>query len=70
MIEYLYQEGVEACSKEPLKVRLDGNYVGDICKVEGGFQYFPKGCKIGGEILNSVSMVQRSLMKIFNNNLL
>jgi len=61
MIEYLYKEGVEPCSREPLKVRVDGRIVGEIRKVEGGFQYFPKGQKTGGEIFKSVSAVQRSL---------
>lgn len=61
MIEYLYQEGVEACSKEPLKVRLDGRICGEIRKVEGGFQYFPKGEKVGGEVFATVTAVQRSL---------
>jgi hypothetical protein len=58
---YLYQEGVEACSKEPLKVQLDGRVIGEIRKVEGGYQYFPKGQKTGGEIFKSVTEVQSSL---------
>lgn len=33
-IEYLYQEGVNACSKEPLKVRCDGKICGEIRKVK------------------------------------
>ena len=37
MIEYLYQEGVKACSVEPLKVRLDGKIVGEIRKLENQF---------------------------------
>ena len=61
MIEYLYKEGEEPCSKEPLKVRLDGRIVGEIVKVDGGFQYFPKYCMQGGEILNSVADVQSAL---------
>lgn len=61
MIEYLYQEGVEACSKEPLKVRCDGRICGEIRKVDGGFQYFPKGQKSGGEVFKTVQAVQRSL---------
>ena len=63
-IEYLYQEGVESCSKEPLKVRLDGRIIGEICKVEGGYQYFPKGQKVGGNIFPSIDDVQRSLHNI------
>lgn len=37
MIKYLYQEGVEACSKEPLKVCIDSHIFGEIRKVDGGF---------------------------------
>jgi hypothetical protein len=61
MIEYLYQEGVEACSKEPLKVRLDGRITGAIHKVEGGYQYKPKGHTTGGLVLSSVKEVQGTL---------
>jgi len=61
MIRYLYKEGEEPCSREPLKVKLDGFIVGEIRKVIGGFQYFPKGHKTGGEIFATVSEVQRSL---------
>lgn len=62
MIKYLYQEGVEPCSKEPLKVSIDGRICGEIRKVADGYQYFPKGQKLGGEVLSSVKAVQRSLM--------
>lgn len=62
-ITYLYQEGVKACSKEPLLVRLDGRICGEIRNVEGGYQYFPKGSKVGGEIMESVSAVQKSLVE-------
>lgn len=61
MIEYLYQEGVRACEREPLKVRLNGCIVGEIRKVTGGYQYFPKLCKTGGDVFPSVVAVQRSL---------
>jgi hypothetical protein len=61
MIEYLYQEGVNACSTKPLKVRLDGKICGEIRKVKSGFQYFPKGSKHGGQIYKTVEMVQKSL---------
>ena len=61
MIEYLYQEGVEACSSDPLKVRLDGRSCGEICKVDGGYQYFPKGSKSGGRVFETVAEVQKSL---------
>lgn len=62
MIEYLYQEGVAACSREPLKVRLDGRIVGEIRAVPGGFQYCPKGFQIKGNVYASVAEVQRSLL--------
>jgi len=61
MLEYLYQEGVPPCSKEPLKVRLDGRHIGEIRKVAGGYQYFPKGKNYGGDILPTVGDVQQSL---------
>lgn len=61
MIEYLYKEGEAPCSKGPLVVRLDGKVCGEIRKVEGGFQYFPKGQKTGGQVFKTVSKVQRSL---------
>jgi hypothetical protein len=60
-IQFLYQEGVEPCEKEPLKVRLDGIICGEIRKVATGYQYFPKNSKTGGDILASVTLVQRSL---------
>lgn len=62
-IEYLYQEGVNACSKEPLKVRCDGKICGEIRKVKNGFQYFPKGQKLGGRIFDSITEVQNSLQE-------
>lgn len=60
-IEYLYKEGEEACSKEPLKVRLDGRICGEIRKVDDGYQYFSKGCKNGGEVFETITGVQRDL---------
>lgn len=61
MIEYLYKEGEKSCEKEPLKVRLDGKICGEIRKSTGGYQYFPKNQKTGGEILPTVADVQKSL---------
>lgn len=61
MIQYLYKDGEEACTREPLRVRQDGKIIGEIRKVDSGFQYFPKGSKSGGDILHSVTAVQRSL---------
>lgn len=60
-IQYLYKEGEEACSTEPLKVRLDYEVCGEIRKVDGGYQYFPKGNNEGGEIFKTVVAVQRDL---------
>ena len=42
-------------------VLIDGQKAGAIRKVPAGFQYFPKGRKVGGKIFGSVSAVQRSL---------
>lgn len=61
LIEYLYQEGVEPCSLEPLQARIDGRACGEIRKVDGGYQYFPKGSKIGGDVFKTVALVQESL---------
>lgn len=61
MIEYLYTEGQKSCERKPLKVRLDGRICGEIRKVEGGYQYFPKGSKSGGVIFSSIGAVQTSL---------
>jgi len=44
-----------------IKVLLDGRVVGEIRKVNGGYQYFPKGQKVGGEVFQSWGQVQRSL---------
>lgn len=60
-IEYLYKEGEYACSKEPLKVRLDGVVCGEIRKVVDGYQYYPKDQKTGGEIFDTITAVQRDL---------
>lgn len=61
-IQYLYQEGVEPCIREPLKVRTDGYISGEIRKVEGGYQYFPKGSKTGGDVFETLSQVHKSLI--------
>jgi len=44
-----------------LTVKLEGVVVGEIRKIGGGYQYFPKGQSQGGEILSSVLAVKRSL---------
>lgn len=42
-------------------VYLDGKAVGEIRSVVGGYQYFPKGSKNGGELLRTIEMVKASL---------
>ncbi len=62
-LKYLYPtDGAKPCSKEPLKVRLDGKHVGEIRKVKDGFQYYPKGQKTGGVVFSNVAEVQNSLV--------
>jgi hypothetical protein len=48
-------------SETSITVFLDKKIAGHIKKVEGGFQYFPKGQKQGGEIMSSVFKVKVSL---------
>ena len=60
-IKYLYQEGIETCSTEPLKVMLDRKVVGEIRKVDGGYQYFPNNQPYGGDIFKTIDEVQRTL---------
>jgi len=54
MISYVY-------GNSGVSVRIDGVVVGEIRKVEGGFQYFPKGQSKGGEVLPTVMAVRRTL---------
>ncbi len=61
-LKYLYKEGEKPCTREPLKVKLNGTLVGEIRKVKDGFQYWPKGQKSGGDVFSSVSGVQNSLV--------
>ena len=42
-------------------VVLDGKYVGDIKKVGIGFAYYPKGKSFHGDVLPSMSAVQKTL---------
>ncbi len=61
-IEYSYTEGVHACEREPLRVRRDGKFVGEIRAVVGGFAYFPNGrTRDGGKVFEHVYQVQQSL---------
>lgn len=43
-------------------VFLDGKRVGTIKRVNGGWQYFPKGQKYGGEIFKNISECEESLV--------
>ena len=49
------------CGNTGVSVRIDGKVVGEIRRVEGGFQYFPKGHSNGGEILPTVKAVKLTL---------
>ena len=42
-------------------VFLEGKKVGEIKKVVGGWQYFPKGSKQGGDIFKKISECEDSL---------
>ena len=42
-------------------VLIDGQKAGAIRKVPAGFQYFPKGRKVGGKIFTSMVAVKLSL---------
>ncbi len=61
MIKYLYTEGVEPCSNEPLPVSLygDGFTSGYIHKTDSGYQYQSK--QGNSEIFPTIGEVQRSL---------
>jgi len=44
-----------------VKVFLDKKHVGNIRNVEGGYQYFPKGHKEGGEVFKTMFDCKNSL---------
>lgn len=58
LVEFCYTEGRRDV---PIPVRVEGRVTGEIRPVEGGWQYFPKGRKEGGEIFKTAGDVQRSL---------
>ncbi len=61
-LDYDYPtDGSKACSREPLKVKLDGRHVGEIRKHKDGYQYFAKDAKQGGSVFPTVPEVQESL---------
>lgn len=43
-------------------VKQDGKLVGEIKIVSGGYQYFPKGQKRGGEVFPVLSLCKYSLL--------
>jgi len=44
-----------------IAVLLENKRVGEIRTVEGGFQYFPKGQRKGGEVFPSLAACKQSL---------
>ena len=58
MNEMIPQLHGHAC---PIGVSLGKQMVGEIRKVDGGYQYFPKGQRTGGEVFQTVSQVVKSL---------
>lgn len=58
MIAYEYAEGRRDV---PVRVKLAGRVVGEIRPVTGGWRYFPKRSKVGGEIFPTLNACQRSL---------
>ncbi len=62
MIEYIFDGWEKLGDRDcPVKVRLDGKICGNIKVVDGGWQYFPKGRKEGGDIFPTLAEVQKSL---------
>ncbi len=61
MIDYTWGKDIVPQGKTPITVTLDKKVVGEIRHVKGGFQYFPKGGKTGGEVSDTVAKVKRSL---------
>jgi hypothetical protein len=57
-IKYLYTEGKRDV---PVKVKLEGQIIGTINPVEGGWQYVPRGRKHGGKVFPTINEVQESL---------
>ena len=48
-------------------VKLDGKVVGHINQVKGGYQYFPKGSKTGGEVFKTKGECMYSLYDLGND---
>jgi len=48
-------------SNSIITVKLDKKIVGEIRPVTGGWQYYPKGQKTGGEVFEKLSLCKKSL---------
>lgn len=61
IFKFMFKDGTKPSATKPLIVKLDRKVVGEIHKVGGGYQYFPKESKTGGEIFRSLYDTQMSL---------
>ena len=60
MITYGIPTGTTS-NKTVAWVKLEGKLIGHIERVDGGFQYFPKGHKTGGKVFDTIAKVKHSL---------
>ena len=60
MITYKHSTNISSYDTN-ISVFLDNKHVGVIKNVSGGYQYFPKGKKNGGDVFTSVKDVKDSL---------
>lgn len=56
MIEYIHQD-----QTGKVQVKLDDRVIGEIRKEDGGWRYFPKGKKDGGDLFPSLAKCKLSL---------
>lgn len=50
----------------PIRVKLDGKVVGTIRRVEGGYQYYPKGARNSdAEVISNLDRCKQSIMGEF-----
>lgn len=61
MSEEIFEYFITPHFTTPIKVKMSGRHIGDIKQAIGGYQYFPKGQKIGGEIYPTIKEVKQSL---------
>jgi len=47
--------------KTSVKVFLDKKHIGDIKETSEGYQYFPRGSKVGGHVFFELSLCKASL---------